>query len=143
MDVDPLLDGALQAADAMPRRVIENLGAATRDGIEPGIAEPRDGVAQAESAYVGDVGHLGRREAVQMDGKPFLDAAEEILVPFNFEIGVEAALHENPGPSQIESLLDFVEDYFLREDVAFSVTHGAIERAEGAIFRAEIRVVDI
>src|SRR5262249_11211080 len=34
MDVDPLLHGALQPADAMPHRVVEDFGAAARNRIE-------------------------------------------------------------------------------------------------------------
>ena len=48
-------------------RVVENLRAAAGNRIEPGIAQARDGVAQADAADVGDVGHLGRGEAVQVD----------------------------------------------------------------------------
>ncbi len=61
MHVDPILRAALQAADAMAHGVVQNFGAAAGDGIEAGIAQARDGVAQAEAADFGDVGDLRAR----------------------------------------------------------------------------------
>src|SRR6185369_7498112 len=45
--------------------------------------------------------------------------------------------------AQVNGLLDLIEDRFLRQDVAFGVPHGAVERAETAILRTEIGVVDV
>ena len=127
----------------MAHGVVEDLGAAAGDGVEAGIAEARDGVAQADAADFGDVGDFGRGEAVQVDREALLDAAEEVFVPLDLEVGVQAALHEDAGAAQIEGLLDLVEDDFLGEHVAFGVAHGAVEGAEGAVLGAEVGVVDI
>ena len=127
----------------MAHGVVQNLRAAAGDGIQARIAQPRDGVAQAQAADLRDVGHLRRGEAVQMDGEALLDAAEEVFVPFDLEIGVQAALHEHAGAAQVEGLLDLVEDGLLRQHVAFGVAHGAVEGAEAAILGAEVGVVDV
>ena len=68
---------------------------------------------------------------------------KQILVPFDLQIGMQAALHENAGAAQVDGLLDLVEDDFLGQDVAFGVAHGPVEGAEAAVFGAEVGVVDV
>src|ERR1700736_4110228 len=75
--------------------------------------------------------------------KTILDRAQEILVPFDTELGMEAALHEDAGTAQLDGLPDFVEDHFLRMHVALGVAHGTVKGAETAVLGAEIGVVDI
>src|SRR3954451_754302 len=48
VDVDPLVNRALQTADAMADSVVEDLRAAAGDGVETGVAEAGDGVPQAD-----------------------------------------------------------------------------------------------
>jgi hypothetical protein len=143
MHVHPILGVALQTADAMAHGVIEDLGAAAGNGIETGIHEALDGVAKTQAADVGDVGDFRRGQAVQVNAEALLDAAEEIFVPLDFEIRVEAALHQDAGAAQVEGLLNFVVDHFLGQHVAFGMAHGPVEGAEAAILRAEVGVVDI
>ena len=47
---------------------------------------------------------------MQVDRIALLDAAEEILIPFDFEIGMEAALHQDAGAAQIICSNLFVDD---------------------------------
>ena len=72
-----------------------------------------------------------------------LDAAEQILVPLDLEIGVQAALHQDAGAAQVEVSWIFCEDGFLGQNVALGVAHGPVERAEAAILGAEIGVIDV
>ena len=72
-----------------------------------------------------------------------LDAAEEVLVPLDLEVGVQAALHQHAGAAQVERLLDLLEDRLLGQNVPFGVAHGPVERAEAAILGAEVGVVDV
>ena len=65
--------------------------------------QPLDGVAQAEAADFGDVGDLRRREAVQVNAEALLDAAEQVLVPLDLQIGMQAALHQHAGAAQIDA----------------------------------------
>jgi hypothetical protein len=109
----------------------------------PGIHQALDGVAQAQAAHLGDVGHFRRGQAVQVDGVALLDAAEQVFIPLDLEIGMQPALHQHARAAQVERLLDFREDGFLRQNVAFGVAHGPVEGAEAAIFRAEVGVVDV
>ena len=109
----------------MTNGVIQNLRAAAGNGIEAGVHEPLDGVAQAEAADVGDVGDFGSGEAMQVDRETLLDAAEEVLIPLDLEIGMQAALHQDAGAAEVERLLDFLEDGFLGENIAFGVARAA------------------
>ena len=57
--------------------------------------------------------------------------------------GMQAALHQDAGAAQVDGFLNLAEDGFVRQDVAFGVAHRAVERAEAAVFGAEIGVVDV
>src|ERR1700760_1379282 len=92
--------------------VIEDFGAAAGNRIEAGIAETGNGISQAEAADVAYVRDFRRRQAVQMDLEARLYAAEQIFVPLDLEIGMQAALHQYAGPPKIDRLLNLVEDGF-------------------------------
>src|SRR5436305_9048003 len=78
-----------------------------------------------------------------MDREALFDAAEEVLVPVDFQVGVQTALHQDTGAAEVKRLLDLVENNLLGEDIPLGVAHGPVERAKGAVLRAEIRVIDI
>src|ERR1017187_2092587 len=143
MHVHPILGVALKAADAMAHGVIEDFGAAAGDGIEAGIHEALDGVAKTQAADIGDVGNFRSGQAVQVNAEALLDAAKEIFVPLDFKIGVKAALHQDAGAAEVEGLLNFFIDDFLRQHVPFGMAHGPVEGAEAAVLGAEVGVVDI
>ncbi len=77
------------------------------------------------------------------DIEALLDAAQQVFVPLDFQVGVQAALHEDAGAAEAEGLADFFEDDFLRVHVAFVVAERAVKGAEAAIFGADVGVVDI
>ena len=82
---------------------------------------------------------------MQMDtgAEALLDRRQQILIPLDLQIRVQAALHQDAGSAQVECFLNLVEDDLVREDVALGVAHGAIEGAEAAVLGAEIGVVDV
>ena len=127
----------------MAHFVVQNLGAAAGQGIETRVAQTRQRVAERQAADFGDVHDLGGREAMAPDIEALLDRAQQILIPFDIQVRVQAALHQDAGAAQVDGLLDFLEDDFLRMHVAFGVAHGPVKRAKAAIFGAEIGVVDV
>src|SRR6476469_4716010 len=137
VNVDPLLHGAFQSADAMANVCIENLGSAARYGIEAGISQSGDRVPQGQAADLGDVHDFRRRKTVLPDIEATPDRAQQIFVPFDMEVRMQTALHQDPGAAQVDCLLDFLEDLFLGENVAFGMAHRAVERAEAAILSAK------
>src|SRR5258708_20995376 len=67
MDVDPITGEAFQASDFVANFVVENFGAAARNGVESGIAQADNRVADAERAVLGDSDDFGGGVAVEMD----------------------------------------------------------------------------
>ena len=147
VDADPIFGAALEAGDALADVVVEDLCAAAGDGLEAGVAKTHDGVAESDLGVLGDGEDFAGGEAVEPDvGEALLDAAEEGLEPLDFEVGVDAALHEDAGAAHLFGFGDLVEDGVKVEDVAFG-GGGAFERpvegAEGAVLGAEVGVVDV
>ena len=75
--------------------------------------------------------------------KAIFDVAEQLFVPLELELGVQAALHENLIAAEIERFLDFLVELVAIEDVAFGRFRRAVERAEIADRGADVRVVDV
>ncbi len=80
-----------------------------------------------------------------MDGdiEALLDRAEEALEIGDVQVGMEAALHHDRGPAQIERLLDLVVDLLAGEHICLGVSRLAVEGAEPAARYADVRVVDV
>src|SRR5258708_39138061 len=72
-----------------------------------------------------------------------LQRTQQIFVITDLQIGVQPALKKNSGAAELQHLVDFLEDFLERQDVAVFRAEWAVERAEGAILRAEICVVDV
>ena len=143
-DVEPLLGLRLLRRDDRPDAVDEDLGAAAGNGVEAGVAKPRQRLGHGQLRAPRDVLDLGRREGVQVDLVPGLDRAEEILVVVDPEVGVMTALHQEPRATDREGLLDLLVDDGLREEVALAhVARSAVERAEVAVGDTDVRVVEV
>ena len=143
-DVEPLLRLRLLRRDDLPHAVDEDLGASARNRVETGVAEPCERLRHRELRPPRDVLDLRRRERVEVDRVARLDRAEEILVVVDPEVGVMAALHQEPGPADRERLLDLLVDHGLRQEVALAHVAGpAVERAEVAVGDAHVRVVEV
>ena len=147
VDVEPVLGGALEAGDLGADLVVENLGAAAGDRLQSGIHEAADGLFKREIAVLGDAEDFAGGEAVQMHlRKALLDAAEERLEPVDFEIGMNAALHEHTGAAHLDGFGDLLVDLIKVEEVALFAARtldGRIEGAERAVLGADVGVIDV
>jgi hypothetical protein len=56
---------------------------------------------------------------------------------------METALHEDSCAAYVNSFPDFLENDVFRQYVPFLMADGAIESAKAAVFRAEVRVIDV
>src|SRR5205807_8859372 len=87
------------------------------------------------------------RVTVQVNlGKALRNAAQQLLVPVNFQVGIESPLHQDARATQLYCLADLFVDGLEIEDVALfgpGALQRAVERTEGTVFGAEIGVVDI
>ncbi len=75
-----------------------------------------------------------------------LDAAQHLFVPVDLEIGMQAALHQDAGAAEFDGLANLFVNRIEIEDVAFRsrwTLQRTIKRAEGAIFGAEIGVINV
>src|SRR5208282_3141833 len=72
-----------------------------------------------------------------------VNRAQHVFVPLDLQIRVQAALQQDARSAQLDHLFDLLVDYFERLDVTLFRTERPVERAERAILRAEIRVVDV
>ena len=143
-DVEPLVGLRLLRRDDRADAVDEDLGAAAGDRVEAGVAEPRQRLRDGQLRAPRDVLDLGRRERVQVDRVARLDRAEEVLVVVDPEVGVVAALHEEPGAADRERLLDLLVDHRLRQQVPLAhVARAPVEGAEVAVGDADVRVVEV
>ncbi len=147
MHVEPVVGQALQARDLVAHLVVENFGAAARNGIQPGIAQPPDRVFNRQPADLGYTDDLRRRKAVQMDlRKALLHPAEHRLVPLDFQVGMQAALQQHAGAAQLDRLAHLVVDGVEVEDVSLGgelALQRPIEGAEGAVLGAEVGVINV
>src|SRR5205809_3213817 len=79
-------------------------------------------------------------------GKSLLDAAQHLLVPVNFQIGMQAALHQHARAAEFDRLANLVVDRFEIEDVSlfsFGSLQWTIKRGECAVLGAEVRVINV
>jgi len=147
MNVDPVGGEAFEARDFVADFVVENFGAAAGDGIESGVPQAENGVADAEVAVFGDGDDLRCGVAVQMHlRKTLADAAQHFFVPVDLEVGMQAALHEHAGAAELNGFADFFVDGVEVENVTVfggGAFQRAVEGAEGAVLGAEIGVVDV
>ena len=69
---------------------------------------------------------------------------EQFFVPLELELGMQAALHQNLIAAELDRLFDLLAAALRAvKHVAFGVLRLAIERAEIADRRADVRVVDV
>ena len=147
MHVEPVLGQALEAGDLVANFIVENLGAAAGNGVEAGVAQAKNRVADRKPAVLGDRDDLGSRVTVQVNlRETIFDSAQHLLVPVDFQVGMQAALHQHSRTAKFHGLTDLVVNRVEVEDVA--VFRGrplqrAIEGAEGAVLGAKVRVIDV
>ena len=147
MNIDPITREALQASDFVADFVVENFGAAAWDGIEPGIAQAENRIANAEAAVLSDGNNLGSRIAMEMNlWEAHFDSAQHLFVPINLQVGMQPTLHQHTGAAEFHGLANLFVDGIEIENVTFFCGRAfqrTIEGAEGAVFGAEIRVINV
>ncbi len=140
----PGVGGALERRDGVADLVVEDLGAAAGDRIEPCCDEALDHGADRHPFELGDVADLLRRQAMDGQREVGLHPAEELFVPGDRQVGVEAPLQQDLHAAQVDRLLELLAELVARQDVALGLVGGrAVEVAELAARDADVRVVDV
>jgi len=119
MDFQPIGGQAFQARDFVADFVIQNFRTAAGDGIESGIAQARNGIAQGELAVFRNGENFRSRVAMQVNFRePLFDSGQHAFVPVNLEIGMQSPLHQHTRAAEFNRLTDFFVDGVEVEDVA-------------------------
>jgi hypothetical protein len=114
-------------------------------GIEsrPGRDQPLDHTADRHLLELGDVADLLGRQAMDGEREVALHPAEQILVPGQRQLGVEASLQQDLHAAQVDGLLKLLGQDLARQRVALLAGGRAVEVAELAAGHADVRVVDV
>ncbi len=140
----PIVAGALQARDFRADFIVENFRAAAGNGLQAGVHQPLNRFADAEFADFRDAQNFWRGKAMQMHlWVAGFQGAQQIFVVADLQVGMQPALEQNPSAAEIQHFVNFLVDVLEGKDVAVLGAERAVERAEGAIFGAEIGVVDV
>src|SRR5208282_4423495 len=147
MHVQPIVRQALQARDLVADFVVEYLRPATGNRIQTCIAQPRNRIPNAEFAVFRNRDNFRRRVAVQVNpGEPLLDAAQHLLMPVDFQVRMQAALHQHSRPTHLDGLTNLLVNGFEVEDVSLFCLcpfQRTIESTERTVLGAVVRVVNI
>src|SRR5258708_11143618 len=79
-------------------------------------------------------------------GKALFDSTQHALVPVNFQVGMQAALHQYTSAAEFDGLADLLVNRVELENVSLFRLRSfqrTIKRAEGAIFCTKVGVVDV
>ena len=139
----PGVGRALERRDRVADLVVEDLGAAARDRIEPGRDQPLDDRADRHVLELGDVADLLGRQAVDRQREVGLHPAEQIFVPGERQVGVQPALQQDLHAAEVDRLLELLRQHLARERVALFAGRRPVEVAELAARDADVGVVDV
>src|SRR5687768_14725481 len=85
---------------------------------------------------------LWRRETVKLKCRVLsVKCAQQVLIPLDIEIGVEAALHENARATQSDRFVNAFTDLPYRMHIGIRLSRTAVKSAERADDIADIRII--
>src|SRR5215813_1306348 len=88
--------------------------------------------------------NLRWRETMKLKARIFCaQGPQEIFVPFDAEVRVQASLHKDAGAAERDGFIDLFADFVYRAHIGIRRAGAAIEGAEGADHVADVGVVDI
>src|SRR5205085_12272653 len=86
--------------------------------------------------------NLRRREAVKLKVRILrMKGAQQVFIPLDFEIRVQATLHQDTCAAERNRLVYLLIDFVERANVSLWMIGATIESAEGADYVADVRVV--
>src|SRR5262245_51492931 len=72
-----------------------------------------------------------------------MQLSQQVFVPLDSKIGMQAALHQHAGTAEGDRLIDLMANLVERTDVGVGCSRPAVERAERANYIANVRVIDV
>jgi hypothetical protein len=142
--LQPAVGEDFAARDLLADAIDENLAAAAGEAAEPGVLQSLEHRLERQLRELVEVPEFGGAEAVDVDLRELpLHAAEQVFVPLERQLRVQAALNENLVAAEVDGFLNLLMQNFLGEDVRLAVADGSVERTEVADGRADVGVVDV
>ena len=122
----------------------QDLAAAACDPVDACVAEARRRFRVREPGAVGEEHELGDSQRVELHALAVALAhrREQVAVVVERELRVEAAVEADEVATDVQQLVDLVEDLLTREDVAAVLVRQDVERAVVALGDADVGVVD-
>ena len=97
--LDPGLHARFAGRDRTPHVGVEDFGPRTGERVESCGDQPPERLHRRESAHAGDVGYFGRSERMEpQSGVAPFERAEKLLVKFDAQLRMQAALQSNWSP---------------------------------------------
>ena len=148
MRLEPLLGVHLVGADDRAHFVVEDLGRGAGQRGEAGVLQRAQVVGERHVEPARAFGHLERGEAVHVDRRrDLLHRARDVDVVVAVEVGMDAALQAHLGRAALDRLDDAALHLLELEEVRLAAQvereRTLRERAEPALERADVRVVDV
>ena len=146
--LEPFVRRDLVGADDGAHLVVEDLGRGAREGGESGVLRFEEIVTQRHAEPARALGHLERGEAVHVDlGRDLFHGPGDGDVVVAVEVGMDAALQADLRRAALDGLDDAPLNLGVVEQVGRPAEverqWSLRERAEAALERAHVRVVDV
>ena len=140
----PALGRELFRAELLADAGAEDLGAAAGQGPQARLLQGQQGVRDAQSGLVGQVGDLHRGEGLEMHLRAQLfNAPEHVEIKGEGQVRVAAADDVDLGDGLVGPLLDLAQDLLQGHLIGPRLPGLAAEGAELAPIDADIGVVDM
>ena len=144
MDFQPLVGQAFVDGHGFADAVDEDFAAAARQAAHAGFLEPAQHLAQRHLVDLVKVPELRRTEGMQVHlRKACFEIPQQLLVPLQLKAGVQSTLHEDLIAAQLNGFFDLFVQNLARQHIGVDIVALAIESAEIAHGRTDVRVVDV
>ena len=140
----PIIPRAFPKSNAAsnPRR--KNLSPTARNRRQSGGFESPDDLPHIHLKKPLELHKLRRAERMNMHRREIrLDVSQQVFIPLDRQRIVHAALHQNLRPADGDQFRNFLTDLGVVERIAVRIFMVTAERAEGAMSRADIRVINV
>ena len=142
MHGEPFRRLELHRADAVADLIVQNLRAGSGNGIEARVLQAGNRLCDPDPGNLRQVRNFRRREAMAVHAVAPLDGAEQRFVILDGEFRVVTPLKEDARHAARDAVFDLAENFLAREQIPFGMPRRAVERAEGAVGVANVRVID-
>src|SRR6187402_1546942 len=87
---------------------------------------------------------FGRGKAMKLKPRILcMQRGQQVLVPLDVEVWVQAALHKYAGTAKLDRLINSLADLLDRMNVRIRLSWAPIERTEGADYIANVGVINV